>query len=97
MDYANFAALNSQALEYLNERAEPDTALQILEQALPRRRKYPRDSADCERGQESGTIADQIKKLNARTTLHYNMACCCQRLDLLREAIDHLETTACFL
>jgi hypothetical protein len=30
MDYTNFESLNSQALDYLNEKNEPETALELL-------------------------------------------------------------------
>jgi hypothetical protein len=37
MNFKNFGLINQQALEFLNERAEPETALELLKQALPRR------------------------------------------------------------
>jgi len=36
MDYLNFPTLNQQALDFIKERKEPETALDLLRQALPK-------------------------------------------------------------
>jgi hypothetical protein len=36
MDYLGFPTLNQKALDFLKDRSEPETALELLKQALPR-------------------------------------------------------------
>ena len=107
MDYLGFPALNQKALDFLKDRSEPETALELLRQALPR----PNRSTPMSLGSGSKVNVilenrklktsldrgEQIRLLNYKITLHYNLACCYEKMELYLDAIENLESAAASL
>lgn len=69
MDYYNFISLNKQALDYLQEKNEPETALELLKQALPRKTYQSKFTPYLVSTEDKQTIAnsteqsDQLEKI----------------------------------